>query len=140
MTAARAAMRGQKDAQGNAIYVTPAYLVCGPAQEAAAEQFLYPQGLVYTTPTDAVPPSWRSLQLIVDPNITDDAWYLWAQPGGVDTFEHAYLGASAAGVSGPGPQVDSQPGFEILGVDTRCVHDFGVGAIDWVGVVKTPGS
>jgi len=140
MTAARAALRGQTDAAGNAIYVQPAYLVCGPLQEAAAEQFLYPGGLVYTSPTDAVPPTWRTLQLIVDPNVADDAWYLFAAPGSVDTFEHAYLGASAAGVSGPGPQVDSQAGFEILGVDTRCVHDFGVGAIDWVGVVKTPGS
>lgn len=139
---ARQAMRKQVDPEGNAINITPAFMVVGPSQEVAAEQFLYPNGMViYTAVTDLVPGSLRSLTLIVDSEITDDSWYLMAAPGAVDTFEYAYLGASAAGVStGPGPQVDSRAGFEILGVDTRCILDYGVGVIDWVGVVKNPGA
>jgi len=139
---ARQLMMSQVDSSGNPIYVTPAYLVFGPASGDEVYTFLTPAGsYLASTAADVVPAAYKNLIPIEDPNITGNEWYLFAAPGGIDTFEYAYLGASAAGVStGPGPQVDSRAGFEILGVDTRCVLDFGVGAIDWVGVVKNAGA
>jgi hypothetical protein len=139
---ARQLMRSQVDSSGNPIYVTPRYLVFGPASAEEAMTFLTPtDAYIAASAAAVVPEMLRSLIPIEDQEITGDEWYLVAEPSGVDTFEYAYLGASAAGVStGPGPQVDSRAGFEILGVDTRCVLDFGMGAIDWVGMVYNAGA
>lgn len=137
----RLMMRTQMDGSGNPVYLQPQYLVFGPSSALNALQVLDNPGNSPTSTADVVPQTFKTLQMVEDPEITGSEWYLFAAPVAVDTFEYAYLSAGGAGVTtGPGPQIDSRPGWEILGVDTRCVLDFGVGAIDWVGVCKNDGA
>ena len=54
-------------------------------------------------------------------------WYLVADPAQIDGLEFAYL------ASEPGPQVDTQTGFRVDGVEVKVRLDFGAGFVDWRG-------
>ena len=38
------------------------------------------------------------------------------------------------------PQLESQVGFDFLGIKYRIIHDRGVTLLDWRGLYKNPGS
>jgi hypothetical protein len=74
---------------------------------------------------------------VVDPlldEVSETAWYLFADSAQVDTCEAAFLEGSE------GPQIVTQAGFDTLGIDYRVTLDFGVGAVDWVGVFRSAGA
>jgi hypothetical protein len=58
---------------------------------------------------------------------------MFADPGQIDTFELAFLAGS------PGPRVETREGWNVLGAEVRCVHTFGVGAVDWRGAFASTG-
>lgn len=131
VSAARLAMRGMKALDGNTpINATPRYLVVGPELETAAEQLL---ASIYAATVADANPFTGKLSLLVEPRITDDSWYVFADPAVLPVLEYAYLS------SAQGPQMASREGWDVLGMEFRVVLDFGCGAVDWRGAYHNPG-
>lgn len=132
LSAARLAMRSQKGLDGKTpVGVTPTFLVVGPAQETAAEQLL---ATLAATKSADVNPFSGTLQLIVEPRITGNAWYVFGDKANAPVLEMAYL----AGASGP--QILSRDGWNTLGREYRVTLDLGVGATDWRGAYRNAGA
>lgn len=128
---ARLAMRGMKALDGKTpINATPRYLLVGPELETAAEQVL---ATIYATTFADANPFTGKLSLLVEPRITDDSWYVFADPAILPVLEYAYLS------SAQGPQMASREGWDVLGMEFRVVLDFGCGAVDWRGAYLNPG-
>jgi HK97 family phage prohead protease len=130
VTAGRAAMGQQKSVEGGFIIVRPAYLVVGPLMETKAQQFLT---AVAATQTANVNPFVGSLQLIVEPRITDKSWYLFADPASIDTIELSHLEGQEDVF------IETQPGFDVDGVKTKARLDVGAAIVDYRGMYKNPG-
>jgi len=129
---ARKAMRGMKGLDGKTpINATPRHLVVGPELETTAEQVL---ASIYAATVDDVNPFGGKLSLLVEPRISGNRWYVFADPAALPCFEYAYLS------SAQGPQMASREGFDVLGTEYRVVLDFGAGAIDWRGAYLNPGA
>ena len=132
LDAARKALRGMKGLDGKTfITVTPKTLVVGPELETLAEQLLT---TINATTTDDANPFAGKLVLAVEPRITDDQWFIFADPASAPVLEYSYLS------SAPGPQMASREGWETLSVEYRVFLDFGAGAVDWRGAVRNPGA
>ncbi|GAA0745148.1 MULTISPECIES: prohead protease/major capsid protein fusion protein [Sphingomonas] len=130
VTAGRTAMGQQKSVEGGFIIVRPAYLVVGPLMETKAEQFLT---AVAATQTANVNPFVGSLQLIVEPRITDKSWYLFADKAAIDTIELSHLEGQEDVF------IETQPGFDVDGVKTKARLDVGAAIVDYRGMYKNPG-
>jgi hypothetical protein len=81
-----------------------------------------------------IPVPLQSLQVVVEPRITDDRWYLAANPLYADGIEFATLNGSPA----DGPTILTQVGFDVDGTEVKAREDFGAGAVGWQGMVLTP--
>src|SRR5262249_13032881 len=114
VAAARQAMLAQTSPDGQFLALMPRFLIVGPSQEMAALQFLAPISIVGAR-TDVVPQAYKSLQLVVEPRITDASWYLAADPTQVDTIEYDYL----AGAPGGGPTLETREGWDIDGQEYK---------------------
>ena len=129
---ARKATRGMKALDGKTpINATPKFLVVGPEQETTAEQIL--ASIYAATVADANVFSGK-LTLLVEPRITDDRFYIFADPAVLPVLEYAYLS------SAQGPQMASREGWDVLGMEFRVVLDFGCGVVDWRGAYFNPGA
>jgi len=132
LAAARLALRTMKGLDGKTpIAVTPKYLLVGPARETAAEKLL---ASLNAAQVSDVNPFAGKLTLLVEPRITGNGWYVFADPAQVPVMEYAYLS------SAPGPQMSSREGFDVLGTEFRVVLDFGAGAVDWRGAYRDAGA
>lgn len=132
LTNARTAMRTQVGVDGKTpINATPKYLVVSPVLETRAEQLL---ATIAAATLDTSNPFSGRLTLLVEPRLPPGAWYVFADPASLTVLEYAYL------TSAPGPQLASREGWDVLGMEFRCVLDFGCGAIDWRGAFKNPGA
>lgn len=131
LSAARLAMRSQTGITGERISVTPKYLVVGPALETTAEKLL---ATINPTATADVNPFSGKLTLLVEPRITGNGWYVFADPSEAAVMLIGHL------ASAPGPQISSREGWEVLTRDFRCVLDFGVAAVDHRGGYRNAGS
>ncbi|WP_271167307.1 prohead protease/major capsid protein fusion protein [Hansschlegelia plantiphila] len=131
LSAARLALRLQTGVDGKTrIAATPKYLVVGPKLETLAEQVL---AALSATTTDGVNPFSGKLTLLVEPRITDVSWYVFADPAQLPVLEYSYL------ASAPGPQLSEREGWDVLSREFRVFEDFGAGAIDWRGAVRSSG-
>jgi hypothetical protein len=129
---ARTAMRRQKGLSGEAINVTPAFLVVPPELETTAEQLI---AEITAAEASQVNPFAGRLTLLVDANLTDPArWYLSAGPGRPDGLQHAYLDGQR------GPQVFTQEGFEVDALQFKVRLDFGAGFVDHRAWFMNPGA
>lgn len=132
LSAARKLMRKQKGLDGqDYLDLAPAFLICGPDQETAARQILSAQ--VVPNSINEVNPFQSSMQLIVDPRIEGNQWYLASSPANIDTIEVAMLEGMT------GPEVSQEVEFDSDTLKVKCKHVVGVKAIDWRGFVKNPG-
>ncbi|MEI4486367.1 prohead protease/major capsid protein fusion protein [Frigidibacter sp. MR17.14] len=132
LDAARRAMRGMKGLDGvTPINATPRFLVVGPELETTAEQVL---ASIYAATVADVNAFSGKLTLLVEPRITDESFYLFADPAVLPVLEYAYLS------SAQGPQMASREGWDVLGMEFRVVLDFGCGAVDWRGAYLNPGA
>jgi HK97 family phage prohead protease len=128
---ARKAMRGMKGLDKvTPINATPRFLVVGPEQETTAEQVL---ASIYAATVADVNPFAAKLTPLVEPRISGNRWYLFADPAALPCMEYAYLS------SAQGPQMASREGWDVLGMEYRVVLDFGAGATDWRGAFLNPG-
>lgn len=129
LAGARQAMRDQTDLDGTPSNILLRSVVAGSATELDWEQLLSPL-YVPTAAGTVVPGTLRNTQLVIEPAITDDSWYGFADPAQVDTIEYAYL-AGAEGV-----QLDQRVGFSTDGMELRALLDFGVGMIEPKGCYR----
>lgn len=130
--AARQAMRDQKDLDGTTpINVVPKYLLVSSAKETLAEQVLTS---IYAATVDTVNPFSGKLQLLVEPRLGANPWWVFADPAQAPVLEYAYLS------SAQGPQIASREGWDTLGMEFRVVLDFGCGAVDHRGAFLNPGA
>lgn len=131
LTIARQAMRLQKDVNktGNA-GVTPAIILVGPKQETAAEQLV--AQITAAKASDANPFAGK-LTVAVENQYDGTDWWLFADPQDVPAFQHGYLG----GVEGP--QLQQRDGWSTLGVEYRCVLDFGCAPFEYRAGYKMKG-
>jgi hypothetical protein len=131
LSEARLLMRSQRDDAGEIVGVRPAFLIVSPPRETQAEAIL--ASIAATTVAD-VNPFAGGLQLIVEPRLAGDRWYLAAEPAVMPSIELASLAGEAE------PQVITENGFDIDGVRWRVRLDLGGGVIDYRGLVTNAGA
>ena len=134
LTAARLALRTQKDLDGVTVIETaPKYLVVPAAIEHTAELFL---AKIVPAQAADVNPFAEKFELIVVPQLdahSITAWYIFGDPAIVPAIEYSYL-------DGQGLQVEVRQGWETLGTEFRAILDYGVGAIGHRGCYMNAGA
>lgn len=129
---ARKAMRAVKGLDGKTIIdVQPRYLIVGPDLETTAEKLL---ASIYAATAADVNPFTGKLQLVVEPRIVGNDWYLMAEPSRVPALQYAYLSAAQ------GVQIQRQEAWTTLGLQYRAFLDFGTGWVDWRGAYFNAGA
>lgn len=131
LKAARLLLGKQTGLAGELIDVRARFLVVGLENETTAEQLL--TAISATTWADTNPFSGR-FELVVDRRISDNSWFITADPYAVPSLEYAYL----SGVGGP--EFFTREGFDTDGVEIKVRLDFGGGWLDHRGWVKNPGA
>jgi hypothetical protein len=127
----RAALREMRSLSKLLLNVPPRIILTGPQQETFADQLV---ATISPLQLSAVNPFSGKLQSVSDANITDDSWYLMADPARVPCFVYGFLNGST------GPRVRTFEPFGIQGVQVSLEHDFGCGAIDYRGGYRNPGA
>ena len=130
LDAARLALRNMKGANGHYRDIVPSILLIPESLRTAAESMLAPFN---PAKTDDIRPRWlQSLNVISDPRLTGNAWYLLG-----DLSQPAFIRLTM----GNAPiETFREDGFEVDGVKykVRCV--FGFGAVDHQAAYKNPGA
>ncbi|CDN94807.1 head maturation protease, ClpP-related [Agrobacterium tumefaciens] len=120
---ARTAMRLQKNVNGTGTAgVVPTVLLVGPKLETTAEKIV--AQLTATTSGDVNPFSGK-LSVAVENRYDGVGWWLFADPGHRPAFQHGYLGGAE------GPTVAYREGWNVLGIEFRCLLDFGCAPFDF---------
>jgi HK97 family phage prohead protease len=129
--AARAAMRVQKDLDGNALNLSPKIILTGAAIETDVEKLLAPIQAVQIT---NVNPFAGKLMQVTEAQITGNSWELYADPAELAAFNYGYL------ADAPGPRILSEEPFSVDGMAFRVTLDFYAGAVDFRGGFRNPGA
>ncbi len=137
VSAGRAAMRKQKNLRAKELLNIPPRFLLTPADlETEAQTFLWSIADPGGANSGVVNVFRNSLDLVVDAEIDPTngyAWYMAANPGDIDTIEVTYLNGSDM------PKLESQVGFDFLGIKWRIYIDYGVTVLDFRGLYKNPG-
>lgn len=129
----RAAMRKQTGPQGRYLNIAPQYLIVGPDKEVEAAKYTS-ASFVAAKSSDINPNFNTSLEVIVEPRVSGNTWYLSAAPGRIDTVEYAYLEGE------DGVYTEQRVGFEVDGLQVKARLAFAAKAIDHRGLYKNPGA
>ena len=132
--ALRALMRKQKlgDAHLN---VRPSYIIVPVEKEGLAMQTMMSEFEIGATKANTAPNYVRNIaEVIADPRLSGNAWYLAANPSMFDTIEVQYLDGIQT------PTLEQQSGWNIDGVEFKVRMDAGVKALDWRGLAKNAGA
>lgn len=133
--AGKAAMRQQRGLRGlEALNIGPKFLIVPAARETVAQQYISKK-LIPTT-QGAINPLANILEPVVDAELDPyslTAWYLAADPLEADTIEVTYLNEKDL------PTIESQVGFDYLGVKWRIFIDYGVTVLDYRGLYMDAG-
>lgn len=129
--AGRAALRKQKDIDGNILNLTAKTLLVGPDTETLAEQYT---SSVQPVVGAAVNPFSGKLQVVAEGSIVGNAWELYADPDEAAAFSYGYL------ADAPGPRILTEETFNVDGVAFRATLDFYVGATDYRPAYRNPGA
>lgn len=131
LSAARLALRRQTGLDGvSPISATPKFIVAAPELETTFEKLL---AELAAAKVDDQNPFSGKMTLLIEPRLSGEDWYVFADPAMLPVLEYAYLS------SAQGPQIASRDGWETLGREFRVVLDFGCGAVDWRGAYHNPG-
>lgn len=118
---ARALLRAQTTAEGQALNLASAFLLVSPASETLAEV------LVQTLPAG-------SLTVIADAALTGTRFYVIADPNTLPAFAFGSL------IDGDGPQLATRHSWDIDGLETRISFDFGATCLDHRGAATGAGA
>lgn len=126
-------MRKQVGMASEPLDIQPKFIVVGPDQETALNQFL--SGEVYSATQDNVVPAAlrNSLTPVVETRVTGNQFYLFADYNQIDTFEYCYLNGS------DGVYTESEVDFLSGDLKIGARHDFAAKAIDWRGMARNAG-
>lgn len=131
IAAAVAALRKQKSLDGIPLNLTAVYLVVGPDKELEAKQVV--ASITPTKAGDANP--WAgSLEVVVDANITGNAWYVMCDGVMCPCIVYGYVNGAE------GPQILTERDFDTQAVKVRAGLDFGYGVIDFRGAYFNAGA
>ncbi len=128
LSAARLAMRTQKDEAQQLLGLAPRFLVVGPELETSAEKLM-----AQITPAETENAQPIKLSLVVEPRISGKEWYVAADPAIVDGLAYAHL------QSEPGPQIEHRLGFDVDGIEFKVRLDFGCAFLDFRPWFHNPG-
>lgn len=130
LSAARAAMRKQKNQSGALLNVVARILLVGPDKETEADQ-----AVAVITPTEAgnVNPFSAKFEVVTAP-VSGNAWEVYADPSVLPVWVWGMLDGYAA------PRMRIENPFGTQGVGISLEHDFGCGAIDFRGAYRNPGN
>jgi hypothetical protein len=113
-------------------------LLVPAALETVGQQFL--STALLATAQGAINPFAGTLELVVDAELdtlTAPApfpWFLAADPADIDTIEVTYLNGDDM------PKLESQVGFDFLGIKWRIYIDYGVTVLDYRGLYMNAGA
>jgi hypothetical protein len=112
--------------------LVPKFIVTGTALEQTAQQIC---ATIAATKLADVNPFGGVLSNLVEPRFTSaTSWRLFADPGQLPGVEIAYLNGAE------GPAVEQKEGWTTLGLEFRCVFDFGCAPIEYRPTVYSPGA
>jgi hypothetical protein len=112
--------------------IAPRFLICGPAKKLEAMQFL--STALLANQVSSINPYAGKYELVVDPRISGNQWYLVADPALIDTIE-------VAGLEGEeGPTCLVKPGNNPGNIEIFCDMSVGVAAMDFRGMYKNAGN
>jgi hypothetical protein len=146
LDAANVAFSGLTDADGGPLGIKPAILLVPPALGSIARR-LYSSAEIRDTTSDArygtanifqnrfrpLESAYLSSDAIVGKSAT--GWYLLSDPADLPVAEIAYLDGQTA------PTIESADAdFDMLGIQFRGYHDFGVSLAEWRAGVKSAGA
>jgi HK97 family phage prohead protease len=135
LSEAREVMSKQKNPSGELINVQPAFIVTPISLQTTAEQLLT---AISPALVSSVNPFQGKYPPIADPRLdvsSTIAWWALANPAQVDTIEVAFL------EGGPeGPRIETRQGWEVEGLEIKCVEDFGAAWIDFRGAYRSTGA
>lgn len=132
LSAARTAMRKQKGLNGELYAIEPWALIVPPELETTAQQVL---ATINATKTSDANPFQNSLELIVEPGLSDAAaWYLIGNPASYDGLAHAFLDGQSS------PRVETRPGWHTLGTEMRLVWALDAKFIETATWYRNPGA
>ena len=129
----RALIRKQTGPRGRVLNLTPDFLVVGPDKEVEANKYTSAQ-FVAAKAGDINPNFNTSLEVVVDPRVLANQWYLMSKPQRVDTVEYAFLEGE------DGLYTETQMGFEVDGLRVKARMVFAAKAIDYRGMYSNPGA
>ena len=131
LEAAVKAFRTQKGKNGrNFINNTPSYLVVGPNKEAEALKMM---SRIVANEVGQQNIYAGRYQVILDPQITDNAWFLIAQPGAMDTIHYGFLDQEEYSLT-------RSEDTNIDAIKWKLRHHFGAKAIEPKSMYKNPGA
>ncbi|EFM8157674.1 Clp protease ClpP [Escherichia coli] len=137
LSAARHAMRTQKDKNGEVLNIAPKFLLVPAALEDRALQMINSTAPFGADKNSGIfNPYHKLLDIIVDPRLDDvsvNQWYMLSAQG-TDTIEVAYLDGNDE------PYLEQQEGFIVDGVAWKVRIDAGVAALDYRGMLKSSGT
>lgn len=142
------AFMDQTDADGQPINVNPKFLLVPTSLKITARELLNSITFIATNPAGKMRlPTYNALAeedltIVVSPYLSNTnyagastkAWYLFADPTIVDTFEIGYLRGRRTPVVEQG-----ESDFDTLGIKFRVFFDLGVREQDWRGVLMAKG-
>ena len=136
---AMGAMMTQKNLRGiEALNIPPAFVLASPLQYADHAVILNSTAHPEKSNSGAFNPFAGMMTLVQDANLAAGSgaqpYYFAADPAMCGTIEVSYLNGVEE------PQLESQIGFDFLGIKYRIIHDRGVTLLDWRGLYKNPGS
>jgi hypothetical protein len=129
----RTLLRKQKGLAGEELDIQPKYILAGPDQETALNQFL--SGEIYSATQDGVAPAAlrNSIVPIIENRVTGNQFFVFADYNQIDTFEYCYLNGSE------GVYTESEVEFLSGDLKIGARHDFASKFIDWRGVARNNG-
>lgn len=125
--------RNQKSIEGDFLNITPKFLIVGPKNELVARK-LTSTNYTPAKQSDISVAAITGLQLIVEPRITDYAWFLVADPAMIDTVEYAFLDGEEELF------IEQKEGFDVDALQIKARMVFGTKAIDFRGMYKNAGA
>jgi hypothetical protein len=131
----------QTGLEGDVLNLNPRYIATPINLRLTVESLLIPHMVLTVTngtaPSVVPQPGWiGALSPIFEPRLDtadNTGWYLFADPGQVDTLEYAYLEGQE------GMYFETRMGFEVDGIQMKARHDFGAGVLDYRGLYLNDG-